>query len=54
MELLHDLLGFDGPDGVIWLAVIVAAVILLYVSATRGIMGGTVGERLTRLRYGSA
>jgi hypothetical protein len=52
--LLPDWLGFDGPDGVISLAVIVAVVILLYVSVARGIMGGTAGERLTRVRYGSA
>jgi hypothetical protein len=53
-ELVPDWLGFDGPDGVLSLAVIVAVVVLLYVSAARGIMGGTAGERLTGVRYSSA
>jgi hypothetical protein len=50
-ELLHARLRFDSVSA---LAVIVAVVILLYVGATRGIMGGTAGERLTSVRYSSA
>ncbi len=50
-ELLHDWLGFDS---VISLAVIVGAVTLLYVGATRGIIGGTAGECVTGVRYKSA
>lgn len=53
-ELVPDWLGFDGPDGVLSLAVIVAVVVLLYVGAARGVMGGTAGERLTGVRYSFA
>ena len=47
-DLFHVWLGLDN---VILLAAIVAGVILLYVGATRRVIGGTAGERLTGVRY---
>lgn len=50
-EVLEDWLGIHG---VISVAATFAAVMLLYVSAMRRILGGTGGERLTGARYGAA
>src|SRR5579872_479671 len=50
-ELAHAWLGVDSVRS---LAVIIGAVMLLYLAATRGIIGGTAGERLANVRYSSA
>ena len=48
--LVHIWLGLDG---VISLTAVGAGVILIYVSATRRLIGGTAGERLTGTKYGT-
>ncbi|HEX6509975.1 MAG TPA: VTT domain-containing protein [Chloroflexota bacterium] len=52
-ELLHDGLGLDDPDGIIDLALITGAIVLLYVAVARRAVGATAGERLLGIRYGS-
>ena len=53
IELLRAWLS-NGPDSAISLALIIGAVVLIYVAATRRLVGGTAGERLTSVRYNSA
>jgi membrane-associated protein len=50
-EMLRDGFGLDDPDGIIDLALITGAVVLLYVGVARRVIGATVGERLLGVRY---
>ncbi|HET9050642.1 MAG TPA: VTT domain-containing protein [Candidatus Dormibacteraeota bacterium] len=50
-ELFLAEFGIGGPDGVVDLAVVVAAITLGYVAATRLGVGGTAGERLFDVSY---
>ena len=52
-ELLGEGLGLGSPDGVIDLAFITAAIVLLYVAVARRVVGATAGERLLGTRYSS-
>lgn len=52
-QLLREGLGLDDPDGIIDLALITAAIVLLYVGVARRIVGSTAGERLLGIRYSS-
>jgi hypothetical protein len=53
IELLGEGLGLGTPDGIIDLAFITAAIILLYVAVARRVVGATAGERLLGIRYSS-
>jgi membrane-associated protein len=52
-ELLGEGLGLSTPDGIIDLAFVTAAIILLYVAVARRVVGATAGERLLGIRYSS-
>lgn len=50
-ELFLTAFGIGGPDGIVDFAVVVAAITLGYVAATRLGVGGTAGERLFDVSY---
>lgn len=52
-ELLGEGLGLGSPDGIVDLAFITAATVLLYVGVARRFVGATAGERLLGIRYSS-
>jgi membrane-associated protein len=53
IELLGEGLGLGTPDGIIDLAFITAAIVLIYVAVARRVVGATAGERLLGIRYSS-
>lgn len=52
-ELIGEGLGWGGPDGIVDMAFIAAASVILYVAAARRVVGATAGERLLGVRYSS-
>ena len=51
VEILREGFGFDDPDGIIDLALVLALIVLLYVGLARRLVGATAGERLLGVRY---